>query len=83
MSRYFISVPVGLQGPDTVQCGSSVLQLAVFFLSPPPLHPAPPIPPNPTAAFFFYPPRLSRPLGPRPTACLVGVHACSPAPRRD
>lgn len=30
MSRYFISVPVGLQGPDTVQCGSPVLQLPVF-----------------------------------------------------
>lgn len=33
MSRYFISVPVGLRGPGTVHCGSSVLQLSVFSFS--------------------------------------------------
>lgn len=37
MSRYFISVPVGLQGPDTVPCGSSLLQLSGFFF----FHPYP------------------------------------------
>lgn len=30
MSRYFISVPVDLQGPGTVQCGSPALQLPVL-----------------------------------------------------
>lgn len=82
MSRYFISVPVGLRGPDTVQCGSSVLQLSVFYftlllvllLFLQPLRPLLLLPPP---LDFLAP--LDRGLLPARWGC----NACSPAPRRD
>lgn len=74
MSRYFISVPVGLQGPDTVPCGSSVLQLSVFSFtsscSSSSSFDSPPLP-SPTPLDFLTP--LDRGLLPARWGCTPAV----------
>lgn len=69
MSRYFISVPVGLQGPDTFQCGSSVLQRSVFSF-------------NSSSSSSFYSPILLLPppafLAPLDRGLLPARRGCPP-----